>query len=184
MRLAQYKKHLLWRESILQFESALCIVKTKRYIFKLVWWHSDVKEEDNHLTEVVWLALSWFNWQCKVVSYRMNLLKWKESVYKETNGQQWLSTKFTSFKMWQLSSILLWTLSQCNSGGKGSGKFFVNTPQISNSTVHLKFYFKNQFKWKSKVQRFWSRVYLFDCWNCESCEVQNTVLLLTLYRSL
>lgn len=30
-------------------------------------WHSDVTEEDNHLTEVVWLALSWFNWQCKVV---------------------------------------------------------------------------------------------------------------------
>ena len=30
-------------------------------------WHSDVTEEDNHLTEVVWPALSWFNWQCKVV---------------------------------------------------------------------------------------------------------------------
>ena len=74
---------------------------------------------------MVWLALSWFNWQCKVVFYRINLWKWKESVYKETNGQWWLSTKFTSFKIWQLSSTLSWTLSQCNSGGKGSGKFLL-----------------------------------------------------------
>ena len=135
MRLAQYKKNLLWREGILQFESALCIAKQKICIFQLMLWHSDVTEEDNHLTVVVWPALSWFNWQCKVVSYRINLWKWKESVYKKTNGQWWLSTKFTSFKIWQLSSTLLWTLSQCNSGGKGSGKFFVNTPQISTSTV-------------------------------------------------